>query len=499
MKTECRTANAGTNPMSKLPGLEGMHLATGLFIVCLALMGLPSGFAATNVFRAGAAMVDITPTNFPVRTAGNLTLTVAHKALDPLHVRALVLDDGPMQIAIAVVDSCMVDRETMDAAKAAAQRVTGIPIERMLIASTHSHSAPAAYSCHGNDVEPAYVEFLIPRIAEAIIEAWRQRVPARIGWGKSDCAQFVHCRRWIMQPGTADSPPAAFTGQATNIAMMNPGYANTNKVRQTGPVDPAVTVLSVQTADGKPLGLLANYSTHYAGVSEAGLSADYFGEFCRVMAKDLGVEEGKPFVALMSNGTSGDANCVDFTKPGWKNDRFMVARAVADTALAALHGARYHDWVPLAMAEQKRSFKVRRPSREDVAPARDYLAKNVGDRPTRTWEENYARETVLMADWPATKEIRLQAVRIGDFAIGTTPCETYGSTGLAIKRASPFALTMVIELANGCNGYLPPPDQFELGGYTTWRARSSYLEVGAEPEIRETVVSLLKGVAPGKR
>ena len=479
--------------------IQNLEFAARLSILSTMLIGSTISHAAPAIFRAGSAMVDITPTNFPIRTAGNLTLTIANKVLDPLNVRAVVLDDGKTQVAIAVVDSCMVDRETMDAAKTKAQRVTGIPIEQMLISSTHTHTAPAAYSCHGNDAEPAYVKFLIPRIAEAIIEAWRSRVPARVGWGKSDCPQFVHCRRWIMQPGIAPNPPVAFTGQATNIAMMNPGYGNTNKIRQTGPVDTAVTVLSIQTADGKPLALLANYSTHYAGVSEAGLSADYFAEFCRVMAKELGVEEGKPFVALMSNGTSGDANCIDFTKPNWKNDRFMVARAVADAALVALKDARYQDRVPLAMAEQKKSFKVRLPSRADVAEARDYLAKNVGDRPTRTWEENYARETVKMADWPAKKEIKLQALRIGDFGIGTTPCETYGSTGLAIKKASPFALTMVIELANGCNGYLPPPDQFELGGYTTWRARSSYLEVGAEPKIRDTVVSLLKRVAQSNR
>jgi len=347
-------------------------------IFCAIILGSSKSHAAPAIFRAGSALVGITPTNFPIRTAGNLTLTVANKVLDPLNVRALVLDDGRTQIAIAVVDSCMADRATLDAAKAAAQRVTGIPVERMLISSTHTHTAPAAYSCHGNDAEPGYVAFLIPRITTAIIEAWHNRVPALIGWGKSDCAQFVHCRRWIMQPGAAPNPPVAFTGQATNIVMMNPGYANTNKIRPTGPVDPAVTVLLVQTADGKPLALLANYSTHYAGVSEAGLSADYFGEFCRVMAKELGVEEGKPFVALMSNGTSGDANCIDFTQPNWKHDRFMVARAVADAAIVALKDARYQDWVPLAMAEQKRSFKVRRPSRADVAAAREYLGEKRG-------------------------------------------------------------------------------------------------------------------------
>ena len=128
--------------------------------------------------------------------------------------------------------------------------------------------------------------------------------------------------------------------------------------------------------------------------------------------------------------------------------------------------------------------------------AREYLEKKVVNRPTRNWEENYARETVKMADWPARVEFKLQAVRIGEFGIATGPCETFGSTGLAIKQASPFPLTIIIELANGCNGYLPPPDQFDLGGYTTWRARTSYLEIGAEPMIGAKVVFLLRLVAP---
>jgi hypothetical protein len=123
------------------------------------------------------------------------------------------------------------------------------------------------------------------------------------------------------------------------------------------------------------------------------------------------------------------------------------------------------------------------------------MASAIGDRPTRNWEENYARETVKMADWPVEKVVKLQALKVGEFAIATSPCETYGSTGLAIKQSSPFALTMVISLANGCNGYLPPPEQFELGGYTTWRARSSYLEIGAEPQIRQTLDELLDAVA----
>ena len=114
----------------------------------LITMGAFAGGVAHGepVFRAGTAMVDVTPQTFPIRTAGNLNLTLADRVLDPLYVRAIVLDDGSITTAIAVIDSCMVDREMLYAAKAIAERETGIPASRMLISSTHTHSAPAAFS-----------------------------------------------------------------------------------------------------------------------------------------------------------------------------------------------------------------------------------------------------------------------------------------------------------------------------------------------------------------
>src|ERR1041384_2168975 len=193
-------------------------LLTGLLPAMLTL-------ATAAEFRAGAAAIDITPTHLPIRTAGNLTLTVVNKVHDPLHARALVLDDGSTRVAIAVVDSCMIAREDLDEAKAAASRVTGVPIENMLISATHTHTAPAVYGCHGNDAEPDYRAWLIPRISESLVQAWRNLRPARVGWGKRDLPTFVHCRRWIMQPGTAIHPNPAFTGQLTNLVMMNPGHA----------------------------------------------------------------------------------------------------------------------------------------------------------------------------------------------------------------------------------------------------------------------------------
>ena len=65
---------------------------------------------------------------------------------------------------------------------------------------------------------------------------------------------------------------------------------------------------------------------------------------------------------------------------------------------------------------------------------------------------------------------------------------------LALKKESPLKPTFCIELANGYNGYLPTPEHHELGGYETWRARSSYLAVDAEPKVRKTLLGLLEQV-----
>src|SRR5262245_63546160 len=131
-----------------------------LLLTALLPILVPRGSAAE--FRAGAAALDITPTNLPIRTAGNLTLTVVTNIHDSLHTRALVLDDGSTRLVIAVVDSCMISREDLDQAKAAASRETGIPVENMLVSATHTHTAPAIYGRHGNDSEPAYRAGMIP-------------------------------------------------------------------------------------------------------------------------------------------------------------------------------------------------------------------------------------------------------------------------------------------------------------------------------------------------
>jgi hypothetical protein len=115
----------------------------------------------------------------------------------------------------------------------------------------------------------------------------------------------------------------------------------------------------------------------------------------------------------------------------------------------------------------------------------------MGDRLAKTTTEVYAREQIILHERQKT-EIVVQALRIGEIAIATTPCETYAVTGLKVKAASPIPQTMVIELANGGDGYIPPPEQHLFGGYNTWEARSAGLEVMAEAKIAQAAIGMLE-------
>jgi hypothetical protein len=469
-------------------------LAAASSALFLAASSLPAA-DAKKVFRAGAYAMDITPQKFPISVNGGMQDRQAKGATDRLHDRCLVLDDGTTKLVIAVCDSCMIPREILDEAKRRATQATGIPSDRMLISATHTHTAPTVAGVFQSDPDAEYVRYLPGKIADGITRAHANLAPAQIGWGVAQDPTQVFNRRWKMKPGTILTDPF---GKSGDKVKMNPGYQNPGLAEPAGPIDPDVSILSVRTPAGRPIALLANYSLHYVGGLPP-LSADYYGAFAERIAALLAVgDTTPPFVGIMSNGTSGDINNVNVAGPApgirTPGEQIrLVADSVAKAALAAYRRVEHRDWVPLAMAEKEIELGVRLPSKDDVVRAKSILA--AAKNGLKTQPEIYARETVLLAEYPPTVRLKLQAIRVGDLGIAAVPCEVFAEIGLAIKKESPLKPTFTIELANGYNGYLPTPEQHRLGGYETWRARSSYLEVDASPKITGTVLELLRAVA----
>lgn len=446
-------------------------------------------------FKAGAAIVDITPPKLPVLVNGGMFSRSVNKIKTRIHARAIAMSDGKTELAIVVADSCMMSRPLLDEAKALAEKRTGIPANRMLISATHAHSVPSSMGCLGTDPDPAYVPFLRDKLVEAVVAAKAAMEPARVGFGKGNAADFTALRQWIRRPDRVDEDPF---GNKTVRANMHAGRNWDDVTGEAGPEDPDLSLISLQAKDGRPIAVLANFSMHYFGDQD--ISADYFGLFCEALKQRIAPETaaGKaPFVGIMSHGCSGDIWRRDYTRPEseW-NAKLTIdeyAKGLLDIGVTAYQGIRYRDDVELAMDQRRMTLNYRVPDKQRLEWAQRIVAA-MGDRLAKTTTEVYAREQVILHDRQKT-EIVVQALRIGEIAIATTPFETYAVTGLKVKAASPLEHTMVIELANGGDGYIPPTEQHLFGGYNTWAARSAGLEVMAEPKIAEALLGMLEKVS----
>ena len=447
--------------------------------------------------RVGTACVDVSPTVTPFQLRSGKSSFVH----DPLHVRAVAFECGEGRAVICLIDAIGIGREMSDIAKSRVAEKTGWNPEDMLICATHTHTAPKGGE--GMPGREAYEKLKYEKLAEAIVQAIQSMEPARVGFSSEDEPSEVRNRRWFLQPGTMPPNPLGEQDQVKTNANRN------HLVKPAGPIDPEICVIDVRTNRNKPLALIANYALHYVGGvpkkvdkngREIGMaSADYFGEFSRIMPFRIGgVNPPDNFVAMMTNGASGDINNLVFTGSRAPRSPFeqirIVASKAADASWRAVKKIENYDTKPLIATRQREvDLPYREPNQREISLAKDLLNR------TRQEREAINKRTTSVAtrvieyakpEHPRTEPVLIQAFRIGDQAIVSMPFEVLVEIGLEIKKKSPFEHTFLIELANGGYGYLPPPNQHKLGGYETWWGTSRFQPQSSEILIKHLLEML---------
>jgi neutral ceramidase len=340
--------------------------------------------AQSDVFRAGAACIDMTPTVFPIQLRSGKSDHVH----DPLHVRAVAFEYGNGRAVICLIDAIGIGREMSDLAKDRAAKKTGWKTEEMLICATHTHSAPKGGE--GTPGKEAYEKLKHDKLEEAIVEAIKSLQPAKVGFSSDVEPTEVRNRRWFLQPGTMPPNPLGEQDQVKTNANRN------HLVKPAGPIDPELCVIDVRTTRNKPLALIANYALHYVGgipkvKAENGrlvgmASADYFGEFSRVMPYRIGGSNPpEDFVALMTNGASGDINNLVFNGTRAPRSPFeqvrIVASKAADTAWRAVKKIEnYNDKPIVTVLQREVDLPYRKPARREIILAEGLLKKSSKER-----------------------------------------------------------------------------------------------------------------------
>lgn len=448
-----------------------------------------------NSFLAGAAQTDITP---PLGTIinGEFVAFYAHTVHDPLYSKALVLQNGGITLAIVMVDICAMDKDFISEVKKEITALTRIPAENTLIAATHTHYAGSIVDLLGGPCDLPYRKNLKGKILRSVMEAIQRLVPAKIGFAAVDVPEHVVCRRYYMKPGYEAKNPV--TG-GLDIIKTNPAGGEVYIDKRASETDPELSAVVIQSLNGDWISLLANYSMHYVGdCSNGTVSADYFAVFARHIKGRLDVDEH--FVAMLSNGTSGDANIWDFLQP----DRYpkeehqkkeMIGQDIADKLSVALQEVLWETNPVLSASFKEITLGVRKPSADEIESAKKIVSQTdyrLINPDAAAMVKIYAREQVLLNEYPDTIEFPVQALKIGKIIIGALGGEFFAETGLALKQQNNTDKYFTITLANGYFGYVPPAHEIEKGGYETWRCRSSFIQENGEDIVRKVLYEMIE-------
>ncbi len=480
-------------------GCNGRTMAKpryGFAAAAFVLFGLlVSGIAPAAALQAGVARVDITD-----RDAGPVN--------DPLYVKALVLRNDSVTVALVTVDAVAlaeigrIGNDYLGTIRARLETELGILPANLLVNASHCHGTVCAE--------------VADRTVQAVKEAAQALVPVTVGAGTGQEDRIMENRRFRLKDGRESDSRRAYA--------LPPDEA----IAAVGPVDPEIGILRLDKQDGSSLAVVYNFACHpIEGVPGGGNTADLAGFASRVIEDSL----GGGAVALFLQGFAGDINPAhyrDLDKPHdaeplgnllglstvralreiktGADDRLQVIQESVElpradhapriAALEAeqtrlLHSLKGTDlnlkmFIPLAVklglsegfpsAPAARYLHEERMGREDVKQldaanraSVDQYIENI-----HTMEELTRLQTNLellrkhQADNTAapkrTVDAEVNGVRIGNFVLVTFPGEPSVQVGLNIKQTSPHELTFVAGCTNGYLYYAPTAEQLANTG-----------------------------------
>ena len=440
------------------------------------------------MLKVGFAQRDITP-ELGLQIPGNFKIRPADGIIDPLYARACVIDDGKTTMAFCVMDILLVTGYAISMIRKRASESTGIPEENIWVAATHIHTGSPTDRKTGvpGSWDEDNIIITAKKTADAIFMAWSNRVEAKIGYGCQDEYAVAFNRRYYMKDGKLGFFPKVLCPDVD---------------RPAGPIDPQVAVLRVDNMEGEPIGAIVNFAVHADVVGGTKYCADYIGELARTMKKVYGEDFGVVFM----NGCCGDINHIDViggTNLPLGKQHIKMGRILAGDAIAILERTATSEAVELGTANTEFHGTRRRPSDEDYK----WALETIENEDATIIDRRYADQWKNMYENPLSDpDLKVNACSIkflepmkngeipGDVALCSMPGEIFVEIGLELKEKSPFANTIICELANGYFGYIATSKAIDEGGYETRINMSTNMGKDTGSQLIENQLKLLNSL-----
>lgn len=436
-----------------------------------------------NSLKAAFGKVSITP---PINGVYPDFFFIPSGVLDDVYARIGVIQAADAPVLVLAVDTLGFGVAEISALEDVIGKATGIPPTRILIMSSHSHSAPILCPVDLFGGFSPYFDGLCDRVCELAKGLLSRMEPAALSFGKSSCDFNVNRRR-ITPEGTAVSGP-------------NPD----------GVVDKSVPILACHNADGSLIGLFFSYCCHPTILLGPEISGDYPGQ------AQLALEtRHRQSVALYLPGMFGNV------RPNLSE----AGRFRKGTPLDAMHcGSMLADAVDDALKVCKplsvdtiRTRRLKRPLPLDKPPSHqtlDEIAAQAVKSAQASEEEKAGRSAyhagnqLAMRQW--VQQVRLEQAEhrvptevdysfsrwdIGNIHWITFSGEFFLEYGLYAQALLGADRTFTLGYTQGCQTYVPTAQALVEGGYEPnaykrWRQSAAFA-----PEVEDAVKAVIRELA----
>ncbi len=475
-----------------------MGLAMGLFA--------SAAWADSPPLEIGMSEAEITPPEgFPI--SGYYYERKATGTHDPLKAKAIVFRQGERRAALVVCDLTGVSADLSGEVRRRAAEQTGIPVAHIAVAATHSHTAPDYYRDlfaylgeRAEDGRQRYAARLIERIVRAIVGAnsSAQAVAVQAGTTRQQTS-IAFNRRFLLRDGSV----------RTWMRLDNPDV-----VRAAGPTDPEVGLVLVRTLEGdRPLGVVSNFALHLDTRGGTLWSADYPFYVEQAVRQALGPQ----VVSLFGNGCCGDINHADPVASS-RNKTDFIGQSLGATVVDGLTKLAPIEQPALCVRTADVQLPLQKTTAEEIAAAGPLLRDAAAGKKVDFFDQVKAYKALVLDQlhnrpplgdgaellglgltraWGGIGdhlpgEVQVIAVN-RELAIVCLPAEIFVDLGLAIKQASPFRTTLIVELCN-CDEPIYIPTRVACAG-GSYEVTNSLVQPGTGELLAATAVRLLREAA----
>ena len=464
---------------------------------------------AGDALRVGLAAADITPpTGFPM--AGYYHERLADGTTDPLQAKAIVFRDGDESAALVVCDLIGIATDLSREVRQRVTQQTGIPETNIVIAATHSHTAPdymkELWLNLGKQPQDKlrrnYIDSLISEIVAVTLDAVANAKPAVLEAGSAVQQTPVSFnRRFVMRDGSVK------TWQSFN---------NPNVIRAAGPIDPEIGLLAVRNESGDLRGVFSNFALHLDTVGGQKWSADYPFFIERTLKSSVGPD----VISIFGTGCCGDINHSNPRSPK-RNTAGVIGTSIGDSIVRHVDRLRPLEQARLVVKSRTVKLPLQNATQEEVTRAVQTVEQAKRGEKVDFFEHVTAYKKLILdhfrhaqpytptsdhITWGLSRSlggigemlpVDVTVMTIGsDVAIVCLPGEVFVELGLAIKQGSPFRTTMIVELSNAVETiYIPNRAAYAGGSY---EVTNSAVQPGSGEILVETALSLLREAVTAK-